>query len=230
MGTEQEPGLTVEHFRQFAEFAPDAMLAHHGGRILWANAAAGRMVGVEPAALLGRSVLDFIPPPDRDRLQADIDRSTRDSVSQTHVSTAVRPDGSRTVAEFRRWPIGGGVMLVVARSLEDERARRSAELRARAFFDATTAALGISKLGVHVEVNAAYARLFGYERPEQLVGVPILDLIDRASTRAFASSSAGARAARCCPRTTRCSRVGATAPASSSACAARRTSTPTARR
>ena len=38
--------------------------------------------------------------------------------------------------------------------------------------------MGISKLGVHVEVNRAYATLFGYDEPAELVGRPIFDLLD----------------------------------------------------
>ncbi|MEW5848436.1 MAG: PAS domain S-box protein [Myxococcota bacterium] len=58
-----------------------------------------------------------------------------------------------------------------------EEARRQSEMRMRAFFENSVAALGISKAGVHVSVNAAYARMFGHESPEVLVGTPILDLI-----------------------------------------------------
>ncbi len=37
--------------------------------------------------------------------------------------------------------------------------------------------MGVSRGGIHIEVNAAYARLFGYDSPASLVGVPVLDLV-----------------------------------------------------
>ena len=171
-------GLSGEQFRLLAELAPDAMIAHRDGTILWANQAAADLVKVDLATLVGRSLFDFVRPDDRAGLAADIARSVRDASGGTYIHTVLRSTGESVEAEFRRWPIGGGVLLVVARDLSAENQQRSAELRARAFFEASNEALGISRRGVHVEVNAAYARLFGYDAPAQLVGVPILDLID----------------------------------------------------
>ncbi len=56
-------------------------------------------------------------------------------------------------------------------------ARLQSEVRFRAFFEAATEAMGVSLRGLHLLANPAYARLFGFERPEELIGSPILDLI-----------------------------------------------------
>ena len=58
-----------------------------------------------------------------------------------------------------------------------ERERLDADARFRASFEAATEAMGISCRGVHVLVNPAYVRLFGFDRPEELTGRSILDLI-----------------------------------------------------
>ncbi|MBI5493706.1 MAG: PAS domain S-box protein [Deltaproteobacteria bacterium] len=47
----------------------------------------------------------------------------------------------------------------------------------RALFETAHDAIGVSVAGTHVMVNAAYLRLFGYERAEEVLGRPILDLI-----------------------------------------------------
>ena len=44
-------------------------------------------------------------------------------------------------------------------------------------FESSRDALGVSLRGVHVLVNAAYVALFGYDRADELIGRPILDLI-----------------------------------------------------
>ncbi|MBL8921194.1 MAG: PAS domain S-box protein [Myxococcaceae bacterium] len=170
--------LNPEAFQRLAELASVALLAHREGRVVWANAAAAHLAGYPcPTALIGRSVLDFVQPENRAEVTAGLERAARGE-GQTYRQTFQRADGSTLDAELQRVPLGEGLTLVVARSLEPERLQRAAELRARAFFDASTAALGISRLGVHVEVNLAYARLFGFDDPQELVGVPILDLID----------------------------------------------------
>jgi PAS domain S-box-containing protein len=57
------------NFRTLIERAPVAMYVHQQGRIVYANAAAAAMLGVpEATALIGRSLLDFIHPDDRDRV------------------------------------------------------------------------------------------------------------------------------------------------------------------
>ncbi len=52
-----------------------------------------------------------------------------------------------------------------------------AEARARAIFEASNEAIGVSNNGVHVQVNAAYARLFGFSSPFELVGLPISSVV-----------------------------------------------------
>jgi two-component system cell cycle sensor histidine kinase/response regulator CckA len=47
----------------------------------------------------------------------------------------------------------------------------------RAIFETSQDAIGVSQAGIHTLVNPSYVRLFGFEREEELVGTPILDLI-----------------------------------------------------
>jgi PAS domain S-box-containing protein len=171
--------LSGDSFRRLAELSPDGLLAHREGRVVWANLAAAKLVGYSEAAqLVGKSIFDFVKPKNREAVAEDIARAFASAEGNSYQATFVRSDGSTFEAELRRAPIGGGLMLVVVRDLAGHRSQRSAELRARAFFDATTGAMGISRMGVHVEANRAYAKLFGIEDPAELVGVPILELID----------------------------------------------------
>ncbi len=56
-------------------------------------------------------------------------------------------------------------------------ARRAHDTLFRAVFETAQDAIGVSCLGVHRLVNEAYARMFRYAGPDELVGRPILDLI-----------------------------------------------------
>ncbi|MFZ5444522.1 MAG: PAS domain-containing hybrid sensor histidine kinase/response regulator [Myxococcota bacterium] len=166
-------------FRKLAELSPEALFVHGGGKVLWANEAAARLTGYPSAeSMRGVPVANFLSVEAR-RLVAERGRvmsETGQSVPPLE-ETFLDVHGQPLPVEVAASPLGDGVFVVSARDL---RPKRQAESRTRAFFAATTAAMGISRLGVHVEVNAAYARLFGYESPEQLVGVPILELIDPA--------------------------------------------------
>ncbi len=173
-------------FRRLAEFAPDGLIAHDAHDVLWANDAAARLLGLpSPSAMVGRAVLGFVAPESLEQVKARVARMlATGNPEPSDPEFFLHPDGQRVPVEVSASPLGGGVVLVAVRDLrprlQAEHARHTAEARSRAFFDASTAAMGISRAGVHVEVNAAYAQLFGYPSPEALNGVPILDLIDPA--------------------------------------------------
>ncbi len=171
-------------FRRLAELAPEPMLAHAGGRVIWANAAAAALMGLTRAEeAYGRPAVDFVAPESRAVAASRLQRLLSTGQPEPLVEqTLLRADGVGTIAaEVAAAPIGGGVVLVVFRDIGQrkraEHQRQEALRRWRTFFEATSDAIGVSFRGVHVEANAAYARLFGFDRPEALPGVPVLDLI-----------------------------------------------------
>ncbi|HEY0880513.1 MAG TPA: PAS domain S-box protein, partial [Archangium sp.] len=182
MGDVHCPPLGAEDLCRLADLSFDGMAAHRDGRIVWANRAAARLLGVVDAEeLLGSSITDFIPRTLERGITDEIAISFargEPSVSQFPV---LRRNGEVFQAEIHRHPSPEGWMLVVFRDLEgrlqSQREQRSAELRARAFFDATGEAMGMSRMGRHLEVNRAYARLFGYDEPRELAGRPFLEVI-----------------------------------------------------
>jgi len=174
-----DPALSADTFRRLAESAPDALAVHRSGVVIWANAAAYTLLETDsPDMLLGHHVTDFVLPDERAGFVASISDALANQQAITYISLVKTARGKVLEVEVRRTPIGGDLVLVAVRDLARERQQRAAEIRARAFFDASTAALGISRMGTHVEANRAYARMFGYDDPAQLVGTPILDLID----------------------------------------------------
>ncbi|MBI9069479.1 MAG: PAS domain S-box protein [Salinivirgaceae bacterium] len=58
-----------------------------------------------------------------------------------------------------------------------EEAVRDNEIKFRAVFENSIDAIGVSKRGVHIFINQAYVKLFGYNNSDELIDKPILDLI-----------------------------------------------------
>ncbi|MCX4188131.1 EAL domain-containing protein [Methylophaga sp. OBS4] len=59
----------------------------------------------------------------------------------------------------------------------NERALRESEKRSRALLESSRDAVAYMHEGMHIYVNQAYLKLFGYEEAEDIDGLPILDLI-----------------------------------------------------
>ncbi len=62
-----------------------------------------------------------------------------------------------------------------------EESRLESEIKFRAVFEKSQDAIGVSLAGVHVFVNPAYLKLFGYQSNAELEGRPVLDLIASAA-------------------------------------------------
>jgi PAS domain S-box-containing protein len=183
---EMDPPFDERAFRRLAELAPDAMIAHDRGTIVWANDAAVRLLRLSSVSeLVGKPVMHCVAPESQMAVAGRI-RTMLETGQQVPLfeEVFVCADGDRVAVEVTASTIGGGLIMVAARDLSArrlaERERAEALTRARAFFDGTTEALGISRMGVHIEVNKAYATMFGYDDPSELVGVKVLDLIDPA--------------------------------------------------
>ncbi len=65
----------------------------------------------------------------------------------------------------------------VSERIQAEQALRESEVKLRTIFDNSRDAIGVAQRGVHVWVNPAYVRLFGYQDQEEVLGRPVLDLI-----------------------------------------------------
>src|SRR5258708_38249756 len=69
-----------------------------------------------------------------------------------------------------------------------EKAVRENEGKFRAVFEKSLDAIGVSRQGIHVLVNPADLKLFGFEQPDELVGRPVFGLLapgERARARGF---------------------------------------------
>ena len=70
-----------------------------------------------------------------------------------------------------------GISRDITKRKHIEEERYANEIKFRTVFENSIDAIGVSRAGVHVFVNTAYAALFGYSTPGELVGKPVLELI-----------------------------------------------------
>jgi EAL domain-containing protein (putative c-di-GMP-specific phosphodiesterase class I)/PAS domain-containing protein len=90
------------------------------------------------------------------------------------------------------------LVLVVKRELENvcqsqklvdtRRALEEAEQRCQLLLNSSRAAISYVHEGMHIHANSGYLDLFGFEDSDELLGIPLIDLLDEASASALKSS------------------------------------------
>jgi two-component system sporulation sensor kinase A len=71
--------VIAESYRKLVEQSPDAMLVHRQGQILFANKACVSLLGATSASdLLGKQMIDFVHPDDREAVKKRIREHVRD--------------------------------------------------------------------------------------------------------------------------------------------------------
>jgi PAS domain S-box-containing protein len=174
-------------------------------RFVYVNERAAEINGRTPEEMMGEPVVSVLAP---EALPlADEIRRTRESgpfPPGRFESTVLRPDGSRLPVEFglSYAPYEGRVAAVTfiqdisVRKRVLEALQRS-EARFRHFIESAPEAIGVERGGTVLYANPALLGLCGMEKPEDIVGHPIVELVhpeDRARLRdALARRRRGAR-------------------------------------
>jgi PAS domain S-box-containing protein len=122
-----------ERYRQLVELSPDPIGVHCGGRWVFLNAVAARLLGAErPEELLGRAVLDSVHPDSRPAVEERIERVLRTGEPVPPALVRVlRVDGSTASVEItgaRVTHAGEPAVQLVARDLSSRRRAESERL------------------------------------------------------------------------------------------------------
>lgn len=65
---------TQQRYRDLIDLSPDAIILHSSGKIIYANAAAADLIGVQsPEAIIGKSTMDFVHPDYQDQTRARLE-------------------------------------------------------------------------------------------------------------------------------------------------------------
>ena len=91
-----------DRYRKLVEISPDAVFLHREGRILYANPAALRLLGASHSDdIIGKNILDFIPPDFQDRVRTNIEKDLKGEPSPRTELTMLRIDGTSILVEGR---------------------------------------------------------------------------------------------------------------------------------
>ncbi len=152
------------------------------------NPAACRIFGYQPAEVIGQNVSVLMPSPDREEHdgyianyfrtgQAKIIGIGREVVGQRKDGTPFPMDLSISEVRLADRRLFTGMVRDITERKRAEKAVRENEAKFRAVFEKSVDAIGVSRQGIHMLVNPAYLKLFGFEQPEELVGRPVFELL-----------------------------------------------------
>ncbi len=122
------------HYHQIVDLSQDMIIIHQQGKVVFINEAGIKLVGASrPDQIIGRSVLEFVPPAYREiameRMQLSV--SEDDQKSPLYEQKLLRLDGTEIDIELRGMPIhyqGGKAIQFIARDItERKRAEESQE-------------------------------------------------------------------------------------------------------
>lgn len=178
--TETELRVSENYFRSLIEDTSDLIaVIDLQLRYQFVSPSVGRILGYKVEELVGRSVLDFCHPEDRETVGAELRRiSDQGAEERTLRARVCHKDGSWRVLEWNARPavdIKGAPCLVG--NARDVTARermlddlRESERRFRGIFDSSRDAIMIATPddGRTVDVNSAFSRIYGHGRSEAL--------------------------------------------------------------
>lgn len=104
---EQPPGPEIaDRYQRLVEAAPDGIVVHRDGVILYANPSADRIFAAPPGALVGRRVLDLVHEDDRDIVRERIHRIEHEGErTEPRELRGLRLDGSPVDIEAAGHPV-----------------------------------------------------------------------------------------------------------------------------
>jgi len=148
------------------------------GAIVEANLTASGLLGVERASLLQKALSYFVTPEDRDNYDSFFKRSRETEARQVCEMHLWRSDGTIFPAELgavvARAAGGAPILHVTVNDISErqqtENALRESEADYRSLFE--NSLVGISQAlpdGRLIRVNDAYARMYGYSSPEEMI-------------------------------------------------------------
>jgi len=179
-------GQSEKQFRELADHAPDAIFIETREQFVYGNDAFCRLIGAPSyRELLGRSVYDVFPSGDHALVKERIRllNSEHQPVPITE-RKYLRLDGTPVDVEITAVPFkyqGEQGALVFARDIGERKAAEESlklsEERFRSIVENTTAGYFFVELsGVVKDANIAWAKIYGYENREDVIGRNFLSL------------------------------------------------------
>jgi PAS domain S-box-containing protein len=193
--TEQALAESEQRFRTLIENAPVAVVVHQANRCLYANSAALHLFGYdERAAVAGIDIRMHVQP---DSVATVLERERRAEAGQRNPPTELelrRCDGHTLTCEsiatriaFNDQPATLALIVDVTERRQMLAALEASEARYRTLVEVAPAAIFSVANGRFAFANPAAARLFGFDKPADLVGS---SLWQRVHTDSLAATTA----------------------------------------
>ncbi len=176
-----------DRYRKLVEISPDAVFLHREEKIIYANPAAFKLMGVSHSdEMIGKNILDIIHPEFRDTIRKNIEKDLGGDITPPMELHILRVDGTSIIVEGRgvKTNIDGKLAVQVAiRDITErkraEEALRESEATARALINAPTdSVILMDAEGQILELNETAAVRFG-RRADELIGILTDDLLPK---------------------------------------------------
>lgn len=174
-----------ENYRNLFENANEAIFVAQDGKLVFLNPRTVIMIGYSPEEIWSRPFIDFIHPDDRNMV---IDRHVRrmkgEEISQVYDFRIIPKEGNVKWVELNVVRINWKGRTATLNFLNDiterkktEEALRESEERYRVLIEKSNDGIALVKGDRHIFVNQKMAEIFGYDRPEEIIGQPVPMLI-----------------------------------------------------
>ena len=174
-----------EKYRIVVENANDAICVIQDGLVKFANGKVLELGGVIADDLLGRPFIDWVHPDDRDMIAANHLRRLAGQEAPDQYDFRIVDTHNNTYwmslspvrIEWEGRPATLNMMTNITPRKEAEEALRESEEQHRLVLDSSLAGIYVCQEGRLAYVNPRLAEMFGFDRPEELTGRRLVDLI-----------------------------------------------------
>ena len=174
-----------ENYRNLFENANEAIFVAQDGKLVFLNPRTIIMIGYSAEEILSRPFIEFIHPDDRNMV---IDRHFRrmkgEEISHIYDFRIIHKDGNIKWVELNVVAMNWKGRIATLNFLSDitarkqtEEALRESEERYRALIEKSNDGIALVKGDRHIFVNQKMVEIFGYDRPEEIIGQPVAMLI-----------------------------------------------------
>lgn len=154
-------------YRTLIEAAPMGVVLHRQGKILFANQLAVKMAGLRDATeLISRSIFEFIPPAEKERIEARMNTDQAVSGSSVIEMTFLTTDNQTIVAEVTTIPVDIGGETAYMSMIHDISSRKQALEQYQQLVEQSNDAIYLLYEGRFELINRRFTELFGYTLDE----------------------------------------------------------------
>ena len=178
---------TMKQHRNFVEMMPIGLMLHRAGRIIYTNPEYRRLLGYEKAEeLIGQSVMALVSPEDREKIKNRIHNLTdkKTDYNGPVECVALKKDGEKVNVEAEAAAImheGEPAIVVITRDISLRKKVQQDLRKSEANF---INMIGQMPDGIMIKdenhvlfTNASFAKMMGYDSPEEIRGMESLQLV-----------------------------------------------------